>query len=95
MRSESFQLSLENRVSVHHHGHEDQIRRAQEHPFRKLTMSQTYSIFNNLGCSLGGRFPSSSIRNHVASPSSKGCLVEKLLPLVKNLSVIWAGKSMS
>jgi hypothetical protein len=58
MRSESFQLSLENRVSVHHHGHADQIRRAQESPFRKLTMSQTYSIFNNLGCSLGGEgFP--------------------------------------
>jgi len=36
----------------------DQIRYAQKHPFRKLTMGQTYSIFNNLWCSLGGEgFP--------------------------------------
>jgi hypothetical protein len=73
MRLESFQPSLVNWIPVNHHGQEDQIGRAQEHPFRKLTMGQTCSIFNNLWCSLGGEgFPLRLLETTVHHLPAKG-----------------------
>jgi hypothetical protein len=52
---------------------EDQIRRAQKHPFRKLTMGQTCSIFSNLWCSLGGEgFPLRLLETTVHHLPAKG-----------------------